>query len=109
MESAIYLFDLIGIAVFAVSGALAAAEKRLDILGFILFGTILGMMFTSIIGIYIGVKFGKKLDEFYIKTFSSIIFIIFGFVYATTTTNLRTTCIVLICCIWDQCWLRIII
>ena len=43
MESAIYIFDLIGIAVFAVSGALAAAEKRLDILGFILFGTITGV------------------------------------------------------------------
>ncbi len=40
MDSAIYIFDLIGIAVFAISGALAAAEKRLDILGFILFGTI---------------------------------------------------------------------
>jgi uncharacterized membrane protein YeiH len=40
MESAIYIFDLIGVAVFAISGALAAAEKRLDILGFILFGTI---------------------------------------------------------------------
>jgi uncharacterized membrane protein YeiH len=43
MESAIYIFDLIGIAVFAVSGALAAAEKKLDILGFILFGTITGV------------------------------------------------------------------
>lgn len=40
MDSAIYIFDLIGVAVFAISGALAAAEKRLDILGFILFGTI---------------------------------------------------------------------
>jgi len=43
MDSAIYIFDLIGIAVFAISGALAAAEKRLDILGFILFGTITGI------------------------------------------------------------------
>ena len=43
MDSAIYIFDLIGIAVFAISGALAAAEKRLDILGFILFGTITGV------------------------------------------------------------------
>ena len=43
MESAIYFFDLTGIAVFAISGALAAAEKRLDILGFILFGTITGV------------------------------------------------------------------
>ncbi len=40
MDSAIYIFDLIGVAVFAISGALAAAEKRLDILGFVLFGTI---------------------------------------------------------------------
>ena len=43
MESAIYIFDLIGVAVFAISGALAAAEKKLDILGFILFGTITGV------------------------------------------------------------------
>ncbi|MBE9537725.1 MAG: trimeric intracellular cation channel family protein [Proteobacteria bacterium] len=43
MDLAIYSFDLIGVAVFAISGALAAAEKRLDILGFILFGTITGV------------------------------------------------------------------
>ncbi len=43
MDLAIYLFDLIGVAVFAASGALAAAQKRLDILGFILFGTITGV------------------------------------------------------------------
>ena len=43
MTSAIYIFDILGIAVFAISGALAAAEKKLDILGFILFGTITGI------------------------------------------------------------------
>lgn len=43
MNTAIYTFDILGIAVFAISGALAAAEKRLDILGFILFGTITGI------------------------------------------------------------------
>ena len=37
------MFDLTGVAVFAISGALAAAQKRLDILGFILFGTITGV------------------------------------------------------------------
>ncbi|PLW82835.1 hypothetical protein CWI75_09750 [Kineobactrum sediminis] len=42
-EIIIYTFDLLGIAVFAISGALAAAQKRLDILGFILFGTITGI------------------------------------------------------------------
>lgn len=31
----LYLFDLTGVAVFAVSGALAAGEKRLDLLGVI--------------------------------------------------------------------------
>jgi uncharacterized membrane protein YeiH len=40
MDLAIYIFDLIGVAVFAISGALAAAQKRLDILGFLLFGTL---------------------------------------------------------------------
>jgi uncharacterized membrane protein YeiH len=43
MDLAIYIFDLIGVAVFAISGALAAAEKRLDILAFVLFGTITGV------------------------------------------------------------------
>jgi uncharacterized membrane protein YeiH len=35
--------DLLAVGVFAASGALAAAEKRLDILGFVLFGTITGV------------------------------------------------------------------
>ncbi|MEH6590287.1 MAG: trimeric intracellular cation channel family protein [Halioglobus sp.] len=43
MDEVIYVLDLIGVAVFAISGALAAAQKRLDILGFILFGSITGI------------------------------------------------------------------
>lgn len=43
MADAIYVFDLLGVAVFAISGALAAAERRMDILTFILFGTITGI------------------------------------------------------------------
>ncbi|MEE4277292.1 MAG: TRIC cation channel family protein [Halieaceae bacterium] len=35
--------DLIAVGVFAASGALAAAEKRLDILGFLFFGTVTGV------------------------------------------------------------------
>ena len=35
--------DLLAVAVFAISGALAAAEQKLDVLGFILFGTITGI------------------------------------------------------------------
>ncbi len=39
----ITIIDLLAGAVFAISGALAAAESRQDILGFILFGTITGV------------------------------------------------------------------
>lgn len=35
--------DLVAVGVFAASGALAAAEKRLDILGFVFFGTVTGV------------------------------------------------------------------
>ena len=42
MQDVITTVDLVATAVFAISGALAAAEQRNDILGFILFGTITG-------------------------------------------------------------------
>ena len=37
MNGLITVVDLVAVAVFAVSGALAAAEQKLDVLGFILF------------------------------------------------------------------------
>jgi len=43
LASTIYTFDLLGVGVFAISGALAAAERRMDVLTFILFGTITGI------------------------------------------------------------------
>ncbi|MEM1154345.1 MAG: TRIC cation channel family protein, partial [Pseudomonadota bacterium] len=43
MNDAIQFADYLAIAVFAISGALAAAERRLDIFGFVLFGTITGV------------------------------------------------------------------
>jgi len=39
----VWFLDHLGLAVFAISGALAAAEKRLDILGFVLFATLTGV------------------------------------------------------------------
>ncbi len=42
-DQLLYVAGLAGVAVFAISGALAAAEKRLDILGFILFATVTGV------------------------------------------------------------------
>lgn len=43
MNGVIAYFDLLAVAVFAASGALAAAEEKLDVLGFILFGTLTGV------------------------------------------------------------------
>ena len=43
MSDTILYLDLIGVAVFVISGALAAAQRRLDILAFVLFGTITGI------------------------------------------------------------------
>ncbi len=42
-DQVIYITGLAGVAVFAISGALAAAEKHLDILAFVLFGTLTGI------------------------------------------------------------------
>ena len=43
MPDLIHFLDYLGLAVFAISGALAAAERRLDMLGFILFAIITGV------------------------------------------------------------------
>lgn len=45
---------------------------------FILFGTILGMIATSGLGIYVGGKIGDKIPEFTLKIVSSSVFIFFG-------------------------------
>jgi len=46
---------------------------------FILMGTVLGMVVTGALGIYVGIKLGKKIPEFFIKLGAAIIFFIFGF------------------------------
>lgn len=38
MSNAIYIMDLFGVMVFALSGALAAARKQLDVFGFVIVG-----------------------------------------------------------------------
>src|SRR6476469_3147927 len=42
-SDALVLLDLFGIAVFAISGALLAAEKRLDLVTFIFFAAVTGV------------------------------------------------------------------
>jgi len=60
---------------------------------FILMGTVLGMVFTSLIGIIVGIKLGSKIDEFYIKVAASIIFLVFG--YIKLFSSLDTTVLTL--------------
>lgn len=45
---------------------------------FILMGTILGMLATSSLGIFVGSRIGDKIPDLYIKLASSVIFIFFG-------------------------------
>jgi uncharacterized membrane protein YeiH len=52
----LYYAGLAGIAVFAISGALAAAEKELDILGFILFATATGIGGGTVRDLILGVE-----------------------------------------------------
>lgn len=54
---------------------------------FILGGTVLGMIGTSAMGIYIGRKIGEKIPEFTIKVVSSGIFITFGLIKLYNTIS----------------------
>lgn len=45
---------------------------------FILAGTILGMIATSGLGIFIGSKIGEKIPDIFIKVISSLVFVFFG-------------------------------
>jgi len=46
---------------------------------YILIGTVLGMVVTGGLGIFIGIKLGSKIPEFYIKIGAAFIFFFFGF------------------------------
>ena len=45
---------------------------------FILIGTVSGMVLTGLLGIFVGIKLGNKIDEFYIKITASTVFFIFA-------------------------------
>lgn len=45
---------------------------------FILLGTVSGMIITGLLGIFIGIKLGSKIPEFYIKVGASVVFFVFG-------------------------------
>lgn len=60
-----------------LSAIVLASETSYPLL--ILFSTVSAMILTSLLGIFIGIKFGSKIPEFTIKIVSSLVFIFFGF------------------------------
>lgn len=64
----LYFAGLAGIAVFAISGALAAAEKELDILGFVLFATVTGIGGGTIRDLILGVEVAWVANPMDLKT-----------------------------------------
>jgi uncharacterized membrane protein YeiH len=64
----LFFAGLMGIAVFAISGALAAAEKELDILGFILFATVTGIGGGTVRDLILGVEVAWVANPIDLKT-----------------------------------------
>lgn len=56
-----------------------ALAAKYHSLWWVLFGTTTGMMISNMIGIMVGVVFGKKIPERAVKVFSASIFILFGY------------------------------
>ena len=63
---------------------------------FILMGTVLGMIATGALGIYVGKKLGDKIPELAIKYLASTVFLVFGFQKLISIYTLSTTLIVFI-------------
>ncbi|GAB3097674.1 trimeric intracellular cation channel family protein [Aestuariicella hydrocarbonica] len=63
----LYIAGLLGVIVFAISGALAAAEKHLDILGFILFAAITGIGGGTVRDLILGVDVFWVTDALYLQ------------------------------------------
>ena len=54
----------------------------------VLFGTVMGMIFTGLMGIYLGIKMGKKIPITWIKLISSTVFIIIGYIKLFENTSI---------------------
>lgn len=57
-----------------------ALAAKYNSLWLVLIGTTLGMMISNIIGILVGVVFGKKIPQRTVKLVSASIFILFGYI-----------------------------
>jgi len=56
MDSFIYVLDLVGVAVFAVSGALKASQKRMDVFGFVLIAAVTGIGGGTLRDLLLGIR-----------------------------------------------------
>ena len=70
-----------------LSAIVLASETSHPLL--ILLGTVSAMVLTSLLGIYIGIKFGSKIPDFILKVVSSFVFLCFGVI--KIATNLPDT------------------
>lgn len=52
---------------------------------YVLIGSVLGMVVTGALGIYVGIKLGDKIPEFFIKLGASVIFFTFGLIKLYST------------------------
>jgi len=86
VASAFFIGELGDKTQFAAITLSASSEYPL----YILIGTVSGMLVTGAIAIYIGIKLGSKIPDFFMKLGASIIFFVFGFakLYSNLPTNL---------------------
>lgn len=56
MDGLIYVLDLLGVAVFASSGALKASQKRMDLFGFMLVATVTGIGGGTLRDLLLGIQ-----------------------------------------------------
>lgn len=56
MDNLVYALDLLGVAVFATSGALKASQKQMDLFGFILVATVTGIGGGTLRDLLLGIR-----------------------------------------------------
>ncbi len=56
MDNLVYALDLLGVAVFATSGALKASQKRMDLFGFILVAAVTGIGGGTLRDLLLGIR-----------------------------------------------------
>jgi uncharacterized membrane protein YeiH len=56
MDNLVYVLDLLGVGVFAVSGALKASQKRMDVFGFVLIAAVTGIGGGTLRDLLLGIR-----------------------------------------------------